>query len=414
LESPHAIPSFSGGRYLAAPDEPGPGGEAVEFEWEPEFVAFREELRTFIAEWRTPELIEEYARTHGGQGPYIKAFHDAIGERGWMRMCWPEADGGEGRNLLYQFIFVELMEYWGMPYGNLTFTSVAPSLVSFGNEEQKQRYLPGIWSGEYIFALGYSEPNAGTDLASLRTRAERDGDEWVINGQKIWTSLAETATHVWLAVRTDPDSRKHAGISILIVPIDSEGLTIRPLWTMYGGRTNETFYDDVRVPKANVVGELHQGWSLIMHALNHERVGLAATGGLARIYDQLVAVLRERQPEKLSDPVVRTRLAEWKVRLHEHRALAMKNAWIISQGDTPIAEASMAKISGTELRTELANAAMDMLGRCGGLDAESGALAPAGGHLEFQFRLSPIFRFGGGTNEIQRDIVAAAGLGLPR
>jgi len=386
----------------------------VDFEWEPELVDFRQEVRAFIEEWRTPELLAEYARTHGGQGPLIKQFHDAIGERGWMRMCWPAADGGEGRGLLYQFVFIELMEYWGMPYGNLTFTSIAPSLVAFGSEEQKRRYLPAIWRGEICFALGYSEPNAGTDLASLRTRAERDGDEWVINGQKIWTSLAETATHIWLAVRTDPGSRRHAGISILIVPIDTPGLTVRPLWTMYGGRTNETFYDDVRVSHDNLVGEVNQGWSLIMHALNHERVALAATGGLARIFDELLETLRVRLPEKLADPVVRQRLADLLLRLREHRGLAMRNAWIISRGGTPIAEASMAKISATELRTELANAAMDLLGRAGGLMAEDGPLAPAEGHMEFNYRLSPIFRFGGGTNEIQRDIVAAAGLGLPR
>jgi alkylation response protein AidB-like acyl-CoA dehydrogenase len=386
----------------------------LEFEWDPEFVAFRDELRAFIMQWRTRELLEEYARTHGGGGPLIRQLHEAINERGWMRMCWPEAYGGEGRSMLYLYIFVEEMEYWGMPYGNLTFTSVAPSILQFGSDEQKEAYLPGIYRGELCFALGYSEPNAGTDLASLRTRAELDGDEWVINGQKIWTSLADVSTHIWLAVRTDPDARKHAGISIMIVPTDSPGITIRPLHTMYGGHTNETFYDDVRVPKDAVVGGVNQGWPIIMHALNHERVGLAATGGLARIYDQLVEYLRAERPEKWADPVTRLRLAELQLGLREHRALALRNAWIIAQGGTPIAEASMAKISGTELRTRIANTAMDLLGREGGLSAENGEAAPFDGRAEFNFRLSPIFRFGGGTNEVQRDIVASAGLGLPR
>ena len=270
-----------------------------------------------------------------------------MGKRGWMRMCWPKEVGGEGRNMLFHFIFVEEMEYWGMPYGNLTFTSVAPTLSAFGSEQQKRRYLPGIFRGELVFALGYSEPNAGTDLAALRTRAERDGDEWVINGQKTWTSLADVSTHIWLAVRTNPDAPKHAGISIVIVPTDTPGVTIRPLHTMYGGHTNETFYDDVRVPVENTVGGENQGWPIIMHSLNHERVALAATGALARLYDQLIAYLKEERPEKLADPVVRRRLADLTLRLREHRVLALQNAWIISKGSTPIAEASMAKISGT-------------------------------------------------------------------
>jgi alkylation response protein AidB-like acyl-CoA dehydrogenase len=306
------------------------------------------------------------------------------------------------------------MEYWGMPYGNLTFTSIAPTLAAFGSEEQKRRYLPGIYSGELVFTLGYSEPNAGTDLAALRTRAQRDGDEWVIDGQKIWTSLADVSTHVWLAVRTNPDAPKHAGISILIVPTNTPGVTIRPLYTMYGGHTCETFYDEVRVPYENLVGEVNQGWPIIMNALNHERVALAATGSLARLYDNLVARLRERRPEKLADPVVRRRLAELELRLWEHRALALQNAWLISKGETPIVEASMAKISASELRTHITNVAMDLLGRFGGLSAGSEEAAHFEGRPEFHYRLSPIFRFGGGTNEIQRDIIAAAGLGLPR
>jgi alkylation response protein AidB-like acyl-CoA dehydrogenase len=386
----------------------------MDFEWEPEHKAFRDELRAFIAQWRTPELLKEYAETYGGGGERIRAFHDAIDERGWMRMCWAPEVGGEGRSMLYHYIFVEEMEYWGMPYGNLTFTSIAPSIQAFGSDEQKQAYLPGIYRGEYCFALGYSEPNAGTDLASLRTRAVRDGDDWLINGQKIWTSLADVSTHIWLAVRTDPDARKHAGISIVIVPTDTPGVTIRPLHTMYGGHTNETFYDDVRVPVANTVGGINQGWPIVMHALNHERVGLAATGALARLYDQLVEHLREERPDRLADPVVRRRLADLQLRIREHRVLALQNAWIISKGGTPISEASLAKVSGTELRTHLANVAMDLLGRSGGLSAASGDDAPFEGRSEFNFRLSPIFRFGGGTNEVMRDIVAAAGLGLPR
>jgi alkylation response protein AidB-like acyl-CoA dehydrogenase len=386
----------------------------MDFDWEPEHRAFRAEVRAFIETWRTPELLDEYARTYGGDGPRLRAFRDALAERGWLRMCWPVEQGGLGRDLLHQFILVEEMEYWGMPYGNLTYTSIAPSIQRFGSQDQKHRYLPGILRGDLVFALGYSEPNAGTDLASLRTRADRHGDHWIIHGRKIWTSLADVATHIWIAARTDPDAPKHRGISVFIVPADAQGITIRPLPAMYGGHTNETFYDGVRVPHADLVGGVNEGWPIIVHALNHERVALAATGSLARLFDLLVAHLAQERPDRLRDPLVRRALAGLQLDLLEQRALAVKNAWIISRGGTPIAEASMAKVAATELRARIANTAMDLLGRYGALSRESGALAPAEGRMEFSYRIAPIFRFGGGTNEIMRDIIAAAGLGLPR
>jgi alkylation response protein AidB-like acyl-CoA dehydrogenase len=386
----------------------------MDFRWKREYLDFRDELVEFVQVWRTPELLAEYARGEGTPGPATQRFHEALDERGWMRMCWPVEYGGEGRDPLYRFIFIETMEYWGMPYGNLTFTSIAPALIAFGSEAQKKEYLPGISTGKVRFALGYSEPNAGTDLASLRTRAERAGDDWIIQGQKIWTSLAESSTHIWLAARSDPDAPKHQGISVFIVPVDAEGVSIRPLQTMCGMRTNETFYDAVRVPGANLVGPLNGGWDIVMYALNFERVGLAAAGDLAREFDLFVAHLRERRPELLDDPVTRTRLAELKVDLHRQRALATRNAHAIARGSIGIGEASMAKVHGSELRYRLANTAMDLLGRYGGLRAEAGALAPIGGQMQSTWLMSPILRFGGGTNEVQRTIIATRHLGMPR
>jgi alkylation response protein AidB-like acyl-CoA dehydrogenase len=385
----------------------------MNFEWTPEQLAFRERVRDFIREFRTPELLEEYARTYGADGPELRRFRDALAERGFLDQCFP-MEGDAAGDAMLQFLFVEEMEYWGMPYGNLTYTSIGPTLARFGTEDQKRRYLPGIRSGDLSFALAYSEPNAGSDLASLRTRAVKVGDEWVIDGQKIWTSLADVATHIWIAARTDPDAPKHQGISLFILPTTAKGLTIRPLHAMYGGHTNETFYDGVRVPDADRVGAPHQGWPIIMHALNHERVALAACGGLARLYDLLIAWLAAERPEKLRDPLVRRRLAELELDLSEHRALAVRNACIIAAGGVPIAEASMAKVSGTELRARIANTGMDLLGRAGALSRENGPLAPAEGRMEWAYRIAPIFRFGGGTNEIMRDIIAGAGLRLPR
>jgi alkylation response protein AidB-like acyl-CoA dehydrogenase len=387
---------------------------ALDFRWAPEFLAFRDELAEFVAQWRTPELLEEYRTGHGSVGTNIRRFQEAIDARGWSRMCWPQAYGGLGRDPLYQFVYVETMEYWGMPYGNLSYTSVAPAILSYGSEAQKATYLPGIFRGDVRFAIGYSEPNAGSDLASLRTRAVRVGDEWVINGQKIWTSQAESSTHLWLAVRTDPDAPRHQGISVLIVPIDAKGVTIRPLIGFSGTRTNETFYDDVRVPVENLVGPLNGGWAIVMHALNHERVGLSSTGNLARLFDTLLDHLRRERPEKLRDPVVRRRLAEAKLALWRHRALAIRNAVTISEGGIAPHEASMTKVHGSELRYTLSNLAMDLLGRYGALARESGALAPGEGRFEGTWRASPILRFGGGANELQRSIIATRGLRMPR
>ena len=386
----------------------------MDFSWDPEFIEFRDELVTFIQKWRTPELLEEYRQREGGPGPQIRKFQQAIGERGWMRMCWPEEYGGEGRDPLYRFIFIETMEYWGMPYGNLTYTSIAPAIMRHGTEEQKRKYLPGIWSGELSFAIGYSEPNAGTDLASLRTRAERAGDDWIIQGQKIWTSLADTSTHIWLAARTDPDLPRHQGISLFIVPTDAPGVTIKLLYGMSGLNTCETYYDGVRVPNSDLVGELNGGWGIIMHALNHERVGLAPTGNLGRLYDLLIEHLQQKRPELLTDLVVRRRLAELKVQLYRQRALATRNAYTIARGSIKPGEASMAKVFASELRYEITNTAMDLLGRYGGLSEPSGELAPLAGRMESTWRMSPILRFGGGTNEVQRSIIAMRHLGMPR
>jgi alkylation response protein AidB-like acyl-CoA dehydrogenase len=386
----------------------------MDFRWNPEYLAFRDEVSDFVQGWRTPEFFAEMRAREGAGGPLISKYYQALQEKGWMRMCWPKEIGGDGRDPIYQFILVETMEYWQMPYGNLTFTSIAPSIAAHGTEEQKAKYLPGIWKGEYTFAIGYSEPNAGTDLASLRTRAERVKDGWVIQGQKIWTSLAAHSTHIWLAARTDPEAPKHAGISLFIVPTDSEGVTIRPLVGMSGLSTYETFYDNVKIPEENLVGPLNGGWNIVMLALNHERVGLSATGSLARNYDLLVEHLHSHAPERMREPIVRSRLAELRMELARHRALAIRNAITIAKGGISPGEASMTKISGSELRHRMTNLAMDILGRYGALQLEAGELAPSDGRQPTTWLMSPIFRFGGGTNEVQRSIVAARHLGMSR
>ena len=385
----------------------------MDFQWPQEFLDFRTEVETFIQKWRSPELAAETRALEGAPGPLSRTYFEALQNKGWMSMCWPKEMGGEGRDPLYQFILVETMEYWRMPYGNLTFTSVAPSIAQFGSDYQKEKYLPGIWDGQRTFAIGYSEPNAGTDLAALRTKGEKVDGGWKVNGQKIWTSLAEHSTNIWLATRTDPDAKKHAGISVLILATDAPGITIRPLKTMSGLTTYETFYDDVFVPDEDVLPPLNGGWPIIMHALNHERVGLSPTSNLVRHYDVAIEHLRQTDPEKLQDPVVRNRLAELRIDFQRHRALAIRNAVTIARGDIKPAEASMAKISGSELRYKISTLLMDILGRQAGLDRDD-ERSIEDGFIQGNFLSSPILRFGGGTNELQRSIIAMRHLGMTR
>ena len=249
----------------------------MDYGWNDDFESFRREVRAFIKAIKTPELVRQLAsnpeEAQRMSGP-IKTIRDALDARGWVKMCWPKEMGGEEKSPWYQFILSEEFTRAELPYGRGTASMIAPAIQRFGSEEQKAKFLPGIWSGDILLALGYSEPNAGTDLASLETAAVKDGDEWVINGQKLWTSGAHTCTHVWLAARTDPNAPKHRGVSMFIVPLDAVGVTVRPIWTMAGVRTNETFYEDVRVPSDALIGEPGRGWYILANALDYERVAI--------------------------------------------------------------------------------------------------------------------------------------------
>ena len=388
----------------------------MEFGWNEELEAFREEVRAFLREFDTPALRTELAnRGEAAQlGPEQTRLREALEDRGWVRMCWPEELGGEGKSQWFQFVMTEEFAKREIPYGSGFGTMVGPAIHRFGTEAQREKYLPGIWANDITLCLGYSEPNAGTDLAALETLAVKDGDDWLINGQKLWTSAADTASHVWLACRTDPDAPKHRGISTFIVAMDTPGISVRPIMTMSGGRTNEVFFEDVRVPSDALIGEVNQGWYIIANALDHERVWIGAGGGLRHIFDRLLAHIREKRPELLEDAVVRNRLVELELDLDIMEGLVLTNASIVAAGDTPTMEASMSKIWTSELRYHISNVAMDLLGHEGALTEEADGFAPLDGELERTYRASPIQRFGGGANEVQRDIIARRGLGLPR
>ena len=388
----------------------------MEFGWSEEHEQFRTEVLEFIRKHRTPALVKELANDEGGGGvvnvgPEAAGFRRELNEAGYTTMAWPEEYGGQGKGPFYVFILDQELSYWGLPSDSLIFPL---TIMSFASEEQKREWLPKLQAGEMVFALGYTEPNAGTDLGSLQTRAVRDGDEWVINGQKIYTSGAHYATHIWLAARTDPDAPKHRGISLIVVPTDSPGLTVRPLWTMGKIRTNETFWEDVRVPASNLIGEENRGWYIVTNALDIERLGIGGWSPVQRFYDELVDYLVEERRDLLDDPALRTGMAGAKMEMEIARALSITNATIIASGGMPTKEASMAKVWTTEARNRLTGLAVDLFGGFGGLSAESGEHAAAGGAFEQAYRDSPVTRFGGGTNDIQRRIIATRGLGLPR
>jgi len=386
----------------------------MDYGFDSDVLAFRQQVRDFIAQHRTPELVAETQQHHiHGYGPAAREFMRATAEAGFTSIAWPKEYGGQGKGALYLWLLAEELAYAEMPFDTLTFNSIGPTIMNFGSEEQKKEWLPKIQSGEMSFALGYTEPNAGTDLASLQTRAVRDGDEWVVNGQKIYTSHAHLSTHVFMAARTDPDAPKHRGISMFVFPLDTPGITVRPLWTMGAGRTNETFYEDVRIPAGSMVGEENRGWYMLSSALDLERVAIGTYSPLQRTVEHLVDFLREQRPELITDGVARTQIAEAKVQVEVARALATNNASLVHNGIVPTMEASMAKVWVSDSRERITNMAVDLLGRTGATQ-ESVASVIAPGEFEEAWRSTPPGRFGGGTNDIQRRIIACRGLGLPR
>ena len=381
----------------------------------PEQEEWRAEVRQFLREKLTPAVKEELGLSliPSASSP---SFYKDIADKGWIALNWPEEHGGLAKSAVEQIILNEEFEYAGAPALPMTATGLAPMIIRYGSEGNKRTWLPPIKSGEVTFALGYSEPDAGTDLANLRTRAVLDGDEWVVDGQKIWNSEAHLSTHEWLAVRTDPESSRHRGISVLIVPLDSPGITVDPIWTWGDERTNLIFFDEVRVPRENLIGEANQGWSYIVGALTLERVTASSTGSLQRLFDETVdfAVRTVLDGAPIAArPEVQLRLAELATELEVARLIAHQAAAMIDAGEIPVAEAAMQKVVTTELRAKIADYGMQLADLYGQLRTSDGQ-APLDGRMEQSYRLAPMFRFAAGTNEVMRTIIAEQALGLPR
>ncbi len=384
--------------------------------YSPEHEALRQELRRYYAKLLTPEIRAEVSRSEG-VGPIVRRVVLQMGADGWLGIGWPKEYGGRGMTPIEQFIFFDESMRAGAPVPMLTVNSVAPTIMQYGSEEQKSFYLPKILKGEIHFAIGYTEPNAGTDLASLKTRAVREGDEFVINGQKTFTSLATDADYVWLAVRTDPEAPKHKGISILIVPTGVEGFRCAPIKNMGELNTNQTFYDDVRVPAGNLVGRLNGGWKLITNQLNLERVTLCSSGMMEGCYEDVVhwakTTRRADGSRVIDQPWVQQNLARIHTRLDFLRLMNFKVAWGAEQNQ-PLnpAHASTIKVFGTEFYCEACRLMLEILGPAGNLRPGS-AEAALNGRVGFLLRSMHILTFGGGTNELQRDLIALFGLGMP-
>jgi len=382
----------------------------------PAHEQLRQELRDYYARLLTPEILDEVRRSEG-VGPTVRKVVQQMARDGWLGIGWPKQYGGRGMTPIEQFLFFDESMRVGAPVPMLTLNSVGPTIMQYGTDEQKQFYLPRILRGEIYFAIGYTEPSAGTDLASLQCRAVRDGDHFVINGQKVFTSLATDADYVWLAVRTDAEAPKHKGISILIVPTDAPGFRCVPIKNMGDMNTNQTFYDDVRVPAGNLVGRLNGGWKLITNQLNLERVTLCSSGMIEGPFESTVRWARETRladgRRVIDEPWVQTNLARIHARLEFLRLMNYKVAWSAEQGE-PLnpAHASTIKVFGTEFYLEACRLMLEVLGPAGTFRPGSPEAA-LGGRIAQLLRAIHILTFGGGVNEMQRDLIALFGLGMP-
>jgi len=383
---------------------------------------FRQEVRDFLDKELTPDVLQERDRQRDRPyetSPKLREFYRKLGAKGWtapQAPRWPKEYGGQERSKVEMRILAEELSARGVressEYGGIQ----GPIIMRHGSEWMKREFLPKIARGEISFSLGYTEPNAGTDLASLEMRAVRDGDDYVINGQKVYSTGAHFSTHHWLAARTDPTAPKHRGISLFIVDLSSPGITIRPLWTMAGERTNEVFYDNVRIPSKNRVGEENQGWSYIREALSVERLGMPGLVSARSLVDELIEYAKEtkRHGKPLAeDAVVRQSLAQLAIETSIRRLFGYRTGWLMSKGIIPEVEAAISKVWGNELDQRIGNIGTQILGLYGQLEPDS-KWAPLRGSIEHLYLFAVHLSYGGGSHELMRSLIATRGMGLPR
>ena len=382
-----------------------------------EQAALRNQLREYFGRLMADETTESTDRA--ARRTQYRRIIRRLGAEGWLGIGWPEEYGGQGRSSIEQFIFFDEAQRCGVPVPTIALNTVGPTIMRFGTPEQKRDILGKILTGETDFSIGYTEPAAGTDLASLQTRAVREGDSYVVNGSKVFTTGAEISDFIWLAVRTDTGATKHRGISILMVPTAAPGFSVTPIHTFMSRTrpTTATYYENVRVPVGNLVGEENGGWRLITTQLNHERVAMAAYGGATlQLFDDVLAWAgsadsRGRRP--VDRPEVRLLMARVHARLDAMKLLNWRMAWAVGRGDLAAGDASATKVYGTECVIAVTRMLLEVVAEAGYLVGDSDG-AVLGGRLEAAYRQVVVGTFGGGNNDIQREIVASQGLGMPR
>lgn len=375
---------------------------------------FRQELRAFLKREVTGELLREI-HSEEGISTYTWEFLRKLGARGWLTPSWPEKYGGLGLSHTYTMIVGEELDSHRVLPPLVGAYMAGPTILEFGSEPQKSYYLPRIARGEIELALGYTEPQAGTDLASVEMRAVEVDGEFILNGQKMFSTGAHYSQYHWLLARTDRAAPKHEGLSLFLVNLKSPGITIRPLRVMGWEQTNEVFYDDVRVPMANLVGEKNQGWYYVVKALSDERVGLSPISGMERTVNDLAEYVRqtERNGQPLAQyPEVRHKLAQMRIEIEAARMLSYRITWLRNEGIAPGYHSDMLKVFAAELFQRLAQVGTEILGLRGQLK-EGAKWVPLQGWIEHIYRSCVMYTFGGGSSEINRNIIAQRGLGLP-
>ena len=393
----------------------------MDFRDTPQEAAFRAEVRAFIGEHlpssfraRVPEW-GMFNTSRGASAPPAedqRAWRKTLAARGWIAPAWPKEYGGAGMGVIEQFIFNEEMaEARAGGAGGIAVGWAGPTLLTHGSEEQRRRFLPGILSGEETWCQGFSEPGAGSDLASVQTRAVRDGDDYVVNGQKIWTSGAHHSQYMILLARTDPDAPKHRGISYFILDMKAPGIQLQPLINMLGDYSfNQVFFENVRIPRENLVGDENRGWYIGATTLDFERSSIAGSVQMGHIVRDLVDFTRGRQ----IDDAARLELAERAVEAQVARLLSYQVISLQRRGLIPNKEASVAKLYSSELDQRMVATGMRLVGLAGQLTDRRDPRAPLDGRLPRAYMAATTSTVGGGTSEIQRNIVATRGLGLPR
>jgi len=388
----------------------------MRFALTPQQERFRQEIRDFLAAELPPEDHSSVAEPEDARVNI--GFSKKLAAKGWIGLAWPVEFGGRGLGPIERFIYNEEMVYHRAPLGYHQFAErqMGPSIILNGTDYQKQAYLPRIAAADIGFCIGYTEPNAGSDLANVQTAAIPDGDDYIISGEKLYTSNAHCSTHIWLAARITTGLPKHRGVSVFIVPLDSPGVTIQPIWTMAGSRLNMVTFDHVRVPAREMVGGKDQGWYVVAQNLDFERSGIERIMAGLLLFEELVHYAKETRRSGralFDDPVLRGRIADIATGYRVGRLLAFRVAWLQSRGTVANAEASMSKAFGADLSQKTAQLGMQVLGMYGPVQ-DSDQWAPLRSRVAYNYLLTVSDSIRAGTSEIQRNIIATRGLGLPR